>query len=61
MLVGKYLADGGRVEASPGAEFFYGDELMILLVQTPADDVHHLATVALTAAGNKLDVLRVNA
>ena len=60
-LVGEDLADGGGIQAGPSAELVYGDELVVLLVEAAPDDVHDLAAMALTAASNELNVLRVNA
>ena len=60
-LVGEDLADGGGVQAGPGAEFINGDELVVLLVEAAPDDVHDLAAMALTAASDELNVFGVNA
>lgn len=48
-------------EVKVGGEFEPGDGMMGLLAQGGSDAVHEITAVALTFAGNALDVLGVNA
>ena len=61
MSVQDVFANLIRREVEVGGEFEPGDGMMGLLAQGGSDAVHEIAAVALTFAGNALDVFGVDA